>query len=507
MDENIIGAVPFEPANGKGMNAGASIKQVAVLRLGDEAECRIGCQAVDIHPKDWVGLYKNASKGDSSYITWQYANECNYDEVTGQKFYNTGETFKDGYEVRYQKYYEGTGNYGCVARTGPLPRANDGIRFEYNYYDDNWMCLDHKDGKFVISYSIPKKQSYDWIGIYKDKDKDDTDYETYFWVVNSASPIKTSIYVQEGYQIRFFSGTGRWTYDPVVAAVPFPQLGVSSVAQGCPRSPTLKDKNKLLRYFPKLKDGFKITDEETWRYNCIAWSLGFTDRWILPAHPLLAFIEQYKNSGCEEYPLLSSSANIDCWAESWNHNETTHGSKKYDSSMWESKCGASFRITHGRTELESAKYGEIVASFGSPGFKLADSQNREIYMITQTETNKIQVAVAGVNIETKRRFDELYAIWQYSINGFPFVICSDTAEYKKADGFDKLVEMGVEIIPLVVEKLLDEDHFMANVLYDELQSADGMSISYHKNDRIEVLLEGEQSRAKRIVKKWIENAL
>jgi hypothetical protein len=87
------------------------------------------------------------------------------------------------------------------------------------------------------------------------------------------------------------------------------------------------------------------------------------------------------------------------------------------------------------------------------------------------------------------------------------LICSDTAEYKKADGFDKLVEMGVEIIPLAVEKLLDENEFLANVLFKVLQPGAGMPADYHEHDRIEVLLEGEQLRAKRIVKTWVKNAL
>jgi hypothetical protein len=230
---------------------------------------------------------------------------------------------------------------------------------------------------------VPSKE-YDWIGIYKNSGKADTGYDCYYWVAGKTSPIITSIYVQEGYQIRFFNGTGRRSYTRIAVTDPFSLPGVSSPAQGCPRSPTDPEKSRLKKSFPLLRDDFQITDEATGRYNCIAWSLGFTNRWINPGQPISNFIEQYRRSGCKRYEKLSPLASIDCWAKG---DESTHGSKKYSlpGDLWESKCGSYFRITHGREELKSPSYGEIFVSFGQPGFTTADSQNMETYMINQME--------------------------------------------------------------------------------------------------------------------------
>jgi hypothetical protein len=112
---------------GNGINVGTSIKQVAVLQLGEKAVCLIGCQASDIHPKDWVGLYANSAKGEDEYITWQYASKCDYAE--GKEFYNTKKHSRTA--TRY------------VIRNTMKPRKSTNVRLRQGLYRESMTayCL------------------------------------------------------------------------------------------------------------------------------------------------------------------------------------------------------------------------------------------------------------------------------------------------------------------------------------------------------------------------------
>lgn len=61
--------------------------------------------------------------------------------------------------------------------------------------------------------------------------------------------------------------------------------------------------------------------------------------------------------------------------------------------------------------------------------------------------------------------------------------------------------MGKNIIPLIMEKLLDEDNFFLLPLYDAIQTDSQLKISYKKGDA--KILEGEQNKAKRTVRLWL----
>lgn len=138
-----------------------------------------------------------------------------------------------------------------------------------------------------------------------------------------------------------------------------------------PRRPTSAEWQKLVGVFPKLtKDNVWITGEPTSVYNCIAFSLGITNKWINPPQPLSAFQELYQDPPYNHPVVVTggATAGIDGWATPAIGPEIksmTHGSKKstVKTGLWESKLGKSFRITHGRNELVSSVYGRVVTSF------------------------------------------------------------------------------------------------------------------------------------------------
>lgn len=135
-----------------------------------------------------------------------------------------------------------------------------------------------------------------------------------------------------------------------------------------PRKPTAYEWNELVSVFPDLNyNDVWITAPPSPVYNCIAWSLGFDDRWINPESPLAAFQYQYETYGKIVVHTLGPGATIDGWGI--NADDMTHGSKLYAGSpglppgLWESKLGQNCRITHGRTQLMGDLYGQVLTSF------------------------------------------------------------------------------------------------------------------------------------------------
>ena len=83
------------------------------------------------------------------------------------------------------------------------------------------------------------------------------------------------------------------------------------------------------------------------------------------------------------------------------------------------------------------------------------------------------------------------------------MLSSSTQDSKELEEYPQLLAMGKEILPLVVEKLLDEKNFVGLVLYDELQDNPDYKIAYDYKDS--TWLEGEANRAKRTVKLWVKS--
>lgn len=145
---------------------------------------------------------------------------------------------------------------------------------------------------------------------------------------------------------------------------------------------TAIERDTLISYFPNLEaDGdFVITSPSTYDYNCIAWALGYNNKWLWPldedcdildgveywpdglprTEDIGNIIEAFKMEGYE----LCSNCNfeqgytkvalysIDCKA--------THAARQLDSGKWTSKLGPLNDITHGTPfSIEGDMYGKV----------------------------------------------------------------------------------------------------------------------------------------------------
>lgn len=140
----------------------------------------------------------------------------------------------------------------------------------------------------------------------------------------------------------------------------------------------------------------------------------------------------------------------------------------------------------------------LLVCFWGMGMEKEDS-----YVITQAEKEIIAYEVEKV-AGFQEKFDSLFNQWLENWKTNPETMFSNsTLDAKKLEEYPQLLAMGKEIIPLLMEKLLDENNFVGLVLYDDLQDNPDYKIVYDYEGTD--WLEGEANRAKRTIKLWIKS--
>lgn len=155
---------------------------------------------------------------------------------------------------------------------------------------------------------------------------------------------------------------------------------------------TPENRQKLIDYFPKLgKDSlFNIQSPETGAYNCIAWAMGFDDRWVDPlpdnhiakkkwwpediardcrpktliaAFEKLGFIrcdDGCIENGYDKVALYKLSPFYDPFTSTFINEGWTHAARIVSTEMYHSKIGPAFDIYHRNGDVfEGTSYGEI----------------------------------------------------------------------------------------------------------------------------------------------------
>lgn len=481
---------------------------------------------------DWVGLYRNASDGNDKYIggAWQWA-------AKGTS-YQTDVYVSPGLQARYIR---GTKNYICLAKTDPFPAVDEAV--EVNVFggekqvireetvdeafyektpeeaaeilrqqeqpesDDagysifGRCMLGYKKGKFIIDWTMVACEPYDWIGLYKNSSAGQNDYATYQWVEKKA-PFETKTAVNAGWQIRYY----RWSkqskkYVEAARTNGFKELTIKSNTVDYPYRPDSALFSTLQRAFPYLAQAdTTITGADIGAYNCIAWSLGLSDRWINPAGSIEAFTAFYIQAGCEERAWYSADAAVAAWAD---REKPTHGSRLYQegSGLWESKLGQSYRITHGKEGLRGSVYGEIVNYFTAPKKFMA---KRERTQFTARQHETLGRLVDETDNGLREPFESAFAKLKEGWHSEAFRYEASTESIRRLPVYTELLEMGTAVLPFLVAKLAEEENFFALPLYDEMQSDGLLRISYQDERYKRDAIEGEQERARRSVAAYLE---
>jgi hypothetical protein len=269
------------------------------------------------------------------------------------------------------------------------------------------------------------------------------------------------------------------------------------------------EKHRFGALFPNLNvDQAVVTGKATAVYNCLSWTVGFTDRWLWPGSSVAHFDAFYRGFGF----VQAADGPIAAWGHS--PSSMTHGSVSGPGHglRWESKCGADLRIQHGLGELAGSSYGRVLVFYRrsraiqpvyAAMLEETMSERTARSALTAAQRKVLREQIAGVPPSLRQGFETAFEAWKSSWFQGGLAISSDPHTRAVGKEFDALVALGPGILPLVIEKLSHADNFLALQLYDAMQPNERLLVQYGPED--ERIIEGEQGRARRVVEAWFVN--
>jgi hypothetical protein len=275
------------------------------------------------------------------------------------------------------------------------------------------------------------------------------------------------------------------------------------------RPMTPAERQRFRGFFPNLNVNQAIvTDNATGAYNCIAWTVGITNRWLWPGGSLAHFDAFYRDYGFAR----SGNGPIAAWGHSISG--MTHGSVSGTGHgpRWESKCGPDLRIQHGLNELTGGQYGRVLAFYSkgrtlpAPFAAIAEDVMKEKLAKSYLSASQKQLLhnqQAEIPAKVRTAFDTAFSAWKDTWFSGGLAVSSDPHTRAVGREFDALIALGPVILPLLIERLADPENFFALQLYDAVQSDENLLVQYEPDD--ERIVEGEQGRARRVVQAWFAN--
>lgn len=280
-----------------------------------------------------------------------------------------------------------------------------------------------------------------------------------------------------------------------------------SRAWGGYRNLTPAEEKEFLTVFPNLDvHNVGVIDDYSgsmYMYNCIGWAMD-VKKWIDPVVDMKGFQEQFEsaqNYGSNlkviKTDKLSSSSVVDGWGFV---GEMTHASRLYNGA-WSSKLGSYYCITHGRRALTSQVYGSVQMSFKNAYSRSLVADTTTV-KLSSDEIKNVSLKAMEVGDNIKSKFENLHEEWYKAAQADVKIMLSNSM-YARCElpQFKELIEMGDVIIPLVMEKLLDEKYFFSQIILETIKSEDFI-IPYEVYYDGTPVLQSAQDRAKRIVKSW-----
>jgi hypothetical protein len=123
--------------------------------------------------------------------------------------------------------------------------------------------------------------------------------------------------------------------------------------------------------------------------------------------------------------------------------------------------------------------------------------------LTTAQKKALREQRSGVPAALRAAFDAAFNNWKETWFTGGLAVSSDPHTRTVGKEFDALIALGPPILPLVVEKLVDPENFLALQLYDAIQPDQRLVVQYGPDD--ERILEGEQGRACRVIRSWLTN--
>lgn len=278
--------------------------------------------------------------------------------------------------------------------------------------------------------------------------------------------------------------------------------GVSSKGE-FPRKMTQEEKREYREVFPNLDvENTVVTGEATEEYNCISWTVGETHQWFWPPamYPNLteeaAFDEFYASYGF----VAAEQGEVARWR---NEQGLTHGciSGPGHGPSWESKCGAGLRIQHTLKELESPAYGKVDGFYTRKGGPMRLAM-RKLIRIPENIKAGVHRKAADVDSKVREAFDENYRLWLEYRKKPEVRVRANPTDHCKTEAFERIVGLGPDAIPLLMEKIIRGDFFSLQAIEAIQKKSGGEAKLFGLDFRPRERATSEQNRAAQALINW-----
>lgn len=287
-----------------------------------------------------------------------------------------------------------------------------------------------------------------------------------------------------------------------------------------PRPMTDDEKQDFKSWFPNLDvEKATVSAEATPQYNCISWTTGNTESWDWPPmmypdmSPQGAFAQYYTERGFapisdDQAAQIGHDRELVAYWE--DPNGPTHGSVSGPShgERWESKCGQAARIQHGRDELVSNVYGQI------RGYWLKTTEgNRPVREIPDEVRTRLDMKLAArlINVDPKvvATFEQGYKDWQQTRKSPQVAMSSNPKDYLQGPGYQKMLSLGKEALPLWIHKMSQGDFFCQYAVQELTKPEEGAFQIKGPQPQPELkpaeVRVSEQDKANQIMVQWLDS--
>ena len=267
-------------------------------------------------------------------------------------------------------------------------------------------------------------------------------------------------------------------------------------------------------WFPHLNTGnVWVLAEATPRYNCLAWALGYTDRWVWPWQPNLPGL-----------PAMSTYIRRWGYVPGQPAAAVVYGATAsaigHIGRFWvnqpSSKCGQSLMITHGWAELNYGIYGSNRQSYGRRAGAAAlaaeevtalesmplveATEQSDLPVLLAAEVDKLAELSEAVPADARSAFDAAYERWKAVLTTGDAAADSTGARAMHSSEFVAAVAAARDAVPRLMDKLADPDEHFALLIAQQILPPEVVPI-YEPDDPL--VLEGEHARALTTLGNWL----
>lgn len=263
-----------------------------------------------------------------------------------------------------------------------------------------------------------------------------------------------------------------------------------------------------------------VTGEATDMYNCLGWTLG-VQTWVWPWRPktrpvsIAEFDDLYTQLG---HPLVERGpiAAYGILDSNMKHGALHRGSGASPDN-WGSKCGEWLRISHNQDDIIGNQYGGWRRYYAKgramdslPEETLTNMESEEeldlrmpegLTILDAATTETVNTLADKVSTSLTEDFENRYSSWVETWERPEIAVSSNPGDRATSEEFQQLAELGPNILPLLMARLLQPDQFFALVAVDHLASPE-IGVQMDLDDP--AVLGGEQERARRTILRWLE---